>query len=97
MPSSSIRPFRHLARREQSPESLVLLALFPYSRVIVLVPILLYRSFLEVYAFVLIGIGIAIQVVQGLTILPLLSSREEGGGLHGGAYRGFAGGLSSPK
>jgi membrane associated rhomboid family serine protease len=77
------------------------LRLFPYSRVIVLVPILFLPLFFEVYAFVFVGIWIAMQVFQGLAELVAPAS---GAGIAWWAHIGgfasgvvFAGLLTAPK
>jgi membrane associated rhomboid family serine protease len=67
------------------------LRLFPYSRVVVLLPILFLPLFFEVYAVVFIGIWIAVQAFQGLTELLAPS---HGGGIAWWAHiGGFAGGF----
>jgi membrane associated rhomboid family serine protease len=68
------------------------LRLFPLARVIVLVPILFLPLFFEIYAFVFIGIWIAIQVFQGVLNLVMPAT---GGGVAWWAHiGGFAGGLA---
>ncbi|MGH9810377.1 MAG: rhomboid family intramembrane serine protease [Terriglobia bacterium] len=67
------------------------LRLFPYSRVIVLVPILFVPLFFDLYAVVFIGIWIAVQVLQGVTELVTPATGE---GIAWWAHiGGFAGGL----
>lgn len=67
------------------------LRLFPYSRVIVLVPILFLPLFFELYAFVFAGIWIAIQVLQG--VADLFSPPDMGGVAWWAHIGGFVAGL----
>lgn len=77
------------------------LRLFPYARVIVLVPILFLPLFFEIYAFLFVGFWIAVQVLQGVADL---FTPATGGGVAWWAHIGgfvaglvFAGLMSAPK
>jgi membrane associated rhomboid family serine protease len=66
--------------------------LFPFARVVVLIPILFLPLFFEVYAFVFVGLWIAIQVLQGTAELFAPST---GGGVAWWAHiGGFVAGLT---
>ncbi len=66
--------------------------LFPFARVVVLIPILFLPLFFEVYAFVFVGLWIAIQVLQGMAELFAPST---GGGVAWWAHiGGFVAGLT---
>jgi membrane associated rhomboid family serine protease len=66
--------------------------LFPFARVVVLIPILFLPLFFEVYAFVFVGLWITVQVLQGTAELFAPST---GGGVAWWAHiGGFVAGLT---
>jgi membrane associated rhomboid family serine protease len=67
------------------------LRLFPYARIVVVVPILFLPLFFEVYAFVFVGFWFAIQLLQGAA--ELLSPSTTGGVAWWAHIGGFVGGL----
>ena len=68
------------------------LRLFPFARVIVLVPILFLPLFFEIYAFLFVGFWIAIQVLQG--VAELFAPATSGGVAWWAHIGGFAAGLA---
>ena len=65
--------------------------LFPFARIIVLVPILFLPLFFEVYAFVFVGLWFAVQVLQGTAELFASST---GGVVWWAHIGGFVAGLA---
>ena len=59
--------------------------LFPLARVIVVIPIIFIPLFFEIYAFVFVGIGFLLQILQGTAELFMPST---GGGVAWWAHVG---------